>query len=116
MSRMRDAIKDLSLFGFDEFRPGNGIIKDLINGMAMYRGVMDATDESFWSEVEGASEYDAALRRKAAANPGKYDGHTWRNDCIEKARGVWEYFFLAARLVAIIPVSSALVERVSSAK
>ena len=51
---MRDAIKDLSLFGFDEFRPGNGIIKDLINEMAMYRGVIDATDESFWSEVEGS--------------------------------------------------------------
>ena len=74
--------------------------------------------------MEGASEYDAALRRKAAANPGKYDGHTWRNDRIEKARRVWEwwrakhpklnYFFLAARLVAIIPVSSASVERVFS--
>ena len=51
-------------------------------------------------------------------------GLTWRDDRIEKSRRVWEwwrskhtkltYFFTAARLVALVPVSSAFVERVFS--
>ena len=35
--QMLDAIKDLELFGFDEFRPNNGILKDLCTEMPVYR-------------------------------------------------------------------------------
>ena len=65
--QMRDAIKDLSHFGFDEFRPGNGIINDLLEEIPVYRAALDSTDESFWSKVEGAAEYDEDLRKKAEA-------------------------------------------------
>ena len=49
---------------------------------------------------------------------------TWEDDRIEKAHRVWEwwrvkvfkfnYFFTAARIVALVPISSAAVERVFS--
>ena len=122
--QMRDAIKDLFHFGFDEFRPGNGIINDLLEEIPVYRAVLDSTDDSFWSKVEGAAEYDEDLRKKAEASPEKYSGRTWQDDRIEKSRRVWEwwrakfpnltYFFLAARLVALVPISSASVERTFS--
>ena len=44
------------------------------------------TDDSLWSEVKGASDYDAALRCEAAANPRKYNEQTWLNDRIELKR------------------------------
>ena len=64
------------------------------------------------------------LRKKAEKDPAKHGGKTWRDDRIEKARRIWEwwrakcpkltYFFLAARLIALVPISSAAVERVFS--
>ncbi len=72
--QMRDAIKDLELFGFDEFRPNNGILKDLRAEIPVYCAVIAATEESFWSQVEGAAEYDAALEKKAEKDPAQYGG------------------------------------------
>ena len=74
----------------------------------------------------GASMYDADLAKKAVENPAAYDGKTWKDDPIEKARRVWEWwrahradpgitkFVMAARLVALVQVSSASVERTFS--
>ena len=55
----------------------------------------------------------------------KYDGVTWKDDPIERARRIWEWwrakrctqlhhFTWAARLVALVQVSSASVERIFS--
>ena len=61
---------------------------------------------------------------RTSPRPEKYNGRTWQDDRIEKSRRVWEwwrakfpnltYFFLAARLVALVPISSASVERTFS--
>ena len=122
--KMTDAIKDLMHFGFDKFRSGCGILDDMIEELPEYRAAVDSTDESFWSNVKGAGEYDETMRKKAEKNPGKYANCTWRDDRIEKARRVWEwwrvkaqkfnFFFTAARLVALVPISSTSVERVFS--
>ena len=124
MEEMTDAIKDLSYFGFDEFRAGHGIIKDIIGEVPIYLAIIESTSTSFWSEVDGAEEYDAALKKKNDHNPEENMGRTWQDDRIEKARRVWEwwrtkakkfvYFFTAARLVALVPVSSTSVERAFS--
>ena len=121
---MIDAIKSLFLFGFDEFRHGRGIIEDLVKELPKYRAVVEATTECYWSEMEGAAAYDAKLRKQAEKNPEKYGMKTWKDDRVEKARRVWEwwrskaskfnFFFTAARLIALVPVSSTSVERVFS--
>ena len=121
---MMDAIKDLSHFGFDEFRPGHGIIQDMIEEMPTYLAAIQSTSDTFWDEVEGAPEYDAALETKIKSTPEHNAGRTWKDDRIEKARRVWEwwrakakkfnYFFTAARLVALVPVSSTSVEQAFS--
>ena len=61
---------------------------------------------------------------KAANNPTKYSNKTWEDDPIEVARRRWEwwrakqgafvYFSTAARLIVLVQVSSAAVERVFS--
>ena len=90
-----------------------------------YFDVLAATPESLWSELEGAEAYDAKLQKKAKDNPGKFGGKTWKDDGVEKARRVWEwwqskaskfnYFFTTARLVALMSISSTTsVERVFS--
>jgi len=117
-----DALKELSNFGFDEFRAA--AIQDLIDEIPQYRAAIDSTSKSFWSDVEGAAKYDADLNKKQENNPAKYGNHTWETDRIEQARRVWEwwrakapkltYFYTAARLVALVPISSAAVERVFS--
>lgn len=83
-----------------------------------------STKKSFWSNVEGAAKYDANLKKKQEEDPVKYGDHTWETNRIEQARRVWEwwrakapkftYFYTAARLVALVPISSAAVERVFS--
>ena len=86
--------------------------------------MVDATPASFWSAVEGAAKYDADLAKKRWMDPEKHAGRTWRDDRIEKARRVWEwwkakapklnYFFTAARHAALVPISSTSVERTFS--
>ena len=86
---------------------------------------MDSLSQSFWSEIEGAKEYDANLAKKREEDPDKYDDdYSWEDDRIEQARRVWEFWranaeklphlFDVARLIAIVPISSAGVERVFS--
>ena len=71
MEQIVDAIRDLAQFGFDEFRASNGIITDLIEEIPAYLAVVNATNDSFWSLVEGAEKYDADLKKKAEKNPEK---------------------------------------------
>ena len=84
------------------------------------------TPSEFWNNVEGAEKYNADLAKKTLENPEKYGNMTWKTDPIEKARRVWEwwrayhgypgmrYVSMAARLVALVQVSSASVERIFS--
>ena len=122
--QMIDAIKSLHHFGFDEFRRGRGILNYMIKELHKYQAMVASTTESFWSKVEGAAKYDAKLAKQAEAKPEKYAGKMLRDDRIEKARRVWEwwrakapvfnFFFTAAHLVALVPISSAMIERIFS--
>lgn len=116
---LKEALNDLSAYGFDEFR--HAAIHDIIAEIPTYHGIIASTSKSFWSEVDGAEQYD---RKKQEDDPEQYANHTWYDDRIKQSRRVWEwwrikgikshYFFSAARLVAIVPLSSASVERVFS--
>ena len=65
LEEMRDAIKNLSHFGFDVFRSNNnGIIGDTIEELPTHCAVVDATSELFWSNVEGAEKYNKDLAKK----------------------------------------------------
>lgn len=120
------AAGELKEFGFDEFRDTNGIIGPLISEIPRYLALVQATGEPFWNQVEGASKYDTNLAKKAAKDPTAYSGKTWKDDPIEKARRIWEWwrahcadpgianFVTAARLVALVQLSSASVERTFS--
>ena len=90
LEEMKDAIKDLSHFGFAFFHSNNSIIGDMIEELPTYCAVVDATSELFWSNVEGAEKYDKNLAKKAMRDPDKYTGKTWRDYRIEKAYLVWE--------------------------
>ena len=88
---MDDAIKSLHLFGFDEFWHGRGIIEDMEKELSKYRAVVAATPGSlWWSELEGAAAHDAKLQKQAEKNSEKYGSKIWKDDCVEKARIVWE--------------------------
>ena len=105
--QMHDTIKDLELFGFDEFRPNNGILKDLHAEIPEYCDVIAVTEESFWSQVEGETYYDAVHEKKAEKDSAQYGGNTWSGDLWHAKYPKLTYSFLAARLVALIPISSA---------
>ena len=91
-----------------------------------YLATIRSTSGEFWDQVDGAAKYNAALARKAEQNPGKYSGHTWMDDTNEKAHRIWElwrakakrdnlqYFGMTARIVVLVQMSSASVERVFS--
>mmetsp|Transcript_24565 Transcript_24565/g.52935 ORF Transcript_24565/g.52935 Transcript_24565/m.52935 type:complete len:182 (-) Transcript_24565:801-1346(-) len=76
VEQIKDCIKDPSHFGFDEFCEGYSIIQDLIDEIPHYMAVVSITDESFWSSVDGAAEYDAALVRKIEMYPENHSGKT----------------------------------------
>ncbi len=119
---LKETLTDLSAFGFDELRPA--AIQDIISEIPAYRAIIASTSVTFWSEVDGADKYDHGLSKKQEGDPEQYTDRTWKDDRIEQSRRVWEwwrvkgsnlhYFFSAARLVAIVPLSSASVERVFS--
>lgn len=119
---LKEALNDLSAYGFDELRPA--AIQDIIAEIPTYRGIIASTSKSFWSEVDGAEQYNRGLKKKQEDDPEQYANHTWHDDRIEQSRRVWEwwrikgiklhFFFSAARLVALVPLSSASVERVFS--
>ena len=48
-------------FDFDEFRSANNLLSDCIAEIPKYLAKLRSTPETFWSEVEGAEEYDANL-------------------------------------------------------
>ena len=66
------------------------MIEDLIDELSSYCVIVNSIPKSFWSDVEGAAEYDASLKKKAEKNLEKYGDSIWEDDCIEKARMVWE--------------------------
>ena len=120
------AVKGLKEFGFDEFRDGGGIIDNMIEQIPSYLAKVDRTGVDFWNSVEGAKEYDDKLAKKAVKDAAKYGNKTWKDDPIEQARRVWEwwranrsspgihFFATAARLLALVQVSSVSVERIFS--
>ena len=85
-----------------------------------------STTCEFWNSVDGAEKYDADLAEKALNNPEKYGDMTRKTDPIEQARRVWKwwrvnhghsdihFFSIAARIVALVQVSSASVECIFS--
>ena len=83
-----DAMRDLSLFGFYEFRQNSGMIADLIDELLSYFAVINSKPKSSW--VEGATDYDVSLKKKTEKDPEKYGDSTWEDDCTEKAYMVWE--------------------------
>ncbi len=82
----------------------------------MYRAAIDTGLN--WSAVDGAGKYDDAK------NSHDGDKASWKSDGAEVARRVWEwwkakdgrftYFKDAVRLVVLVQVSSASIERVFS--
>jgi hypothetical protein len=123
---IKATVEELRSFGFDVFRENGGIIEEMVNEIPAYMAKVASTNEMFWNTVEGAEEYDEDLAAKAVEDPVKYDNKTWRDDPIEMARRVWEWwrsykddfaiyqFVVAARYVALVQVSSASCERVFS--
>ena len=122
---MHDAVSELRSFGFLAF---NGtFMSALQREIPSYRAAIQATGDSFWNDVEGAAEYEDWLKKQKEEDPDKYPADaTWKTDHIEieTARRVWKwwqanqhkfsFFQTAARLVALVPVTSASVERVFS--
>lgn len=74
--------------------------------------------------MDGAKEYDKLLAMKTKKNPERYEGKTWMDDRAERDRRCWEwwrvksskfnFFFIAARHVALVPISSASAGRTFS--
>ena len=122
---VEQAVRDLKAFGFDEFCDGGGIIDKILEQVPEFIAIVKSTSNDFWNSVENASDYDIELAKKAVEN-NTVVTRTWKDDPIEKARRVWEwwrsnhsnpkihYFAVAARLVALVQVSSAKVERIFS--
>ena len=80
------------MFGFDIFRSVGGIIDDMIEELDVYALKVAETDNEFWSNVEGAHEYDNSnVAKKAVEDQDKYASKTWRDDPIETASRVWEW-------------------------
>ena len=98
----------------------------MIDELSAYIAMVNATTNSFWNNVEGAKDYDENLAKKSTDDPARYGDKTWKDDPIESARRIWEWWrakkddvrirhlVVAARLVALVQVSSASVERVFS--
>ena len=84
---INEAINELNVFKMPEFTPAfrEGMKKEV----AVYKAAVnltalrDDTDDDFWSGVEGAAEYDTALKAKSK---------TWLDDPVEKARRLWEWW------------------------
>lgn len=121
------AVKALRHFNFDEFRIGNGIIEDMIKQIPVYMAPVKSTVQSYWNDVEGAKSMIKDRANKVTKHPEKYNvNYMWKKDPIEKSRRIWEwwranhivlsinYFVLAVRLVVLVQISSASVERIFS--
>ena len=128
INAIEEAIDELVAFKFPEFTPH--FLQGMKREAAAYKAMVDATkglegtNSCFWKAVPGAAKYDKSLETKIAKDPTKYQNMTWEDDPIEVARRRWEwwrakrgkftYFSKAARLVVLVQVSSAAVERIFS--
>ena len=75
---IESCLKDLfSSFDFDEFRDASNLLNDIKTEIPRYIAQLHSTPNSFWSNVEGAADYDKKLERKARANPQEYSGRSW---------------------------------------
>jgi hypothetical protein len=104
-------VEELRSFGVDVFCENGGIIEEMVNEIPAYMAKVASTNE------EGAEEYDEDLATKAVEDPVKYDNKTWRDDPIDMARRMWEWWrsykddsaiyqlVVAARHVALVQVS-----------
>ena len=120
---IKACIKDLKYFCFDEFREVNGILDNAIAEIPLYMSYLKNTTDELLSSLPGAAEYNQKLQKDAIKDPSK-KGKTWKDDHIEVARRAWEwwrlhrdkfvYLSIAARLIVLVQVSSASVERVFS--
>jgi hypothetical protein len=71
------AMKSLgSLFGFDEFREGHGIIDDMILEINAYKAFAMFANDEFWNNLDGSSEYDEKLATRIC-NGTIGDDVTW---------------------------------------
>ena len=128
INAIEEAIDELVAFNFPEFTPH--FLQGMKKEAAAYKAMVDATkglegtNNCFWKTVPGAADYDRSLEAKIAKDPTKYQNMTWEDDPIEVPRRRWEwwrskrgkftYFSKAARLVVLVQVSSAAVERIFS--
>ncbi len=83
------------------------------------------SNDGFWNNLDGSSEYDEKLATRIH-NGTIDDDVTWKDDPIESARRVWEFWRVhrknanifhiakAACLIALVQISSASVERIFS--
>jgi hypothetical protein len=121
-----NALKNLgSHFEFDEFRARHGIIDDMILEINAYKAIAMFANDEFWNNSDGSSEYDEKLATRIG-NGTIGDDVTWKDDPIESARHVWEFWRVhrknvkifhnaqAARLIALVQISSARVEKIFS--
>ena len=118
---IKEAVLDLPAFGFLAFNPA--FIQAMVREIPAYIDLLKSTPPGFYGKVEDAAEYDKALKTKADKDPDYVD-RSWKDDRIEATRRAWKwweakhskltYFSIAARLVALVPISSASVERVFS--
>jgi hypothetical protein len=116
MDWMRDRIQLLSSFGFAQFKTQR-LLVGIEGELELYTQVLNLLFE--WDEVDGAESYN---KKQQKQNDGS--DSSWREDSMEVARRVWEWWrykkddFLyiteAVRLVALVQTSSASVERVFS--
>ena len=124
-----ESIDGLHVFQMPEFTPT--FLRGMKNEIGIYKAAIestvkrDGTDNEFWIHCPGAEKYDKALREKNI-RIGCVDPliESWRDDPIEKARRIWEwwrihhskfvFFSKAVRLVVLVQVSSCAVERVFS--
>jgi hypothetical protein len=121
-----DAMKDLgSHFGIDEFCEGHGIIDDMILEIETYKRITTSANDAFWNTLDWSSMYNEKLVSRIAK--GKIANNvTWKDDPIKTARHVWEFWRVhrknvaifhiakAARLIALVQISSASGERIFS--
>jgi hypothetical protein len=89
-----NAMKNLgSHFGFDEFREGRGIIDDMILEINAYKAIATFANDEFWNNLDGSSEYNEKLATRIG-NGTIGDDVKWKDDPIESARRVWEFWRL----------------------
>ena len=112
----KSKIRDLAEFtGFPEL--DSDLLEQADREFGLYKHCIDYFKKDDWEQLDGAEDYNAALKKKD-------DSKTWRDDTSETARRIWEWWrvhhekFKAlstiVRLVALIQITSANVERVFS--